>query len=69
MLLAADDDNALLLLTVAVAENCARSSCSCLLVAASNGHVGIVKVGPGTGRERGTWAWCAGRDGTQHVMQ
>jgi len=61
MLLAADRNNALLLLTN-------NNGTSCLWIAANNGHGSVVEVGPGGRRERGKTA-CDGSDGTQHMLQ
>jgi len=61
MLLAADRDNALLLLT----DN---DGVSCLGTAAKKGHGSVVEVGLGGRRERGT-TLCDGSDGTQHMLQ
>jgi len=60
MLLGADRNNALLLLT----DN---KSTSCLHIAAAKGHGRVVKVGPGGRRERGKTA-CVSSNGTQHML-
>ena len=61
MLLAADRDNALLLLP----DN---DGISCLGTAAKKGHGSVVEVGPGGRRERSKTA-CVSSDGTQHMLQ
>ena len=60
MLLAADRDNALLLLTN-------NNGTSCLHIAVQKGHGSVVEVGPGGRRERGKTA-CVSSDGTQHML-